>query len=149
MILFLDVDGVLHTRYTYIQKRTGMPAAEPGCELFEHLPMLVEALRPYPYVQIILSTSWVEVFGFEYTKEMTGELSERVVGTTHKDDRIWRSERGLQVEIYAKDNGLNWVALDDDAGGWREWDRLILCPPSGLNQAKVAELVEKIERWEK
>ncbi len=149
LTLFLDFDGVLHPENCVRDKGGVRIEGYPGRSLFDRLPLLVEALRPHPEIQIVLSTTWVKMVGFNKAKLRLGELSERVIGTTQQEDRLGRLQRGSQVEVFAKDNKLNWVALDDDDSGWREWDRLVLCPPDGLNQEKVAELVEKIERWEK
>ncbi len=65
-ILFLDYDGVLHPNEVYLER--GRPVLRGEGELFMWLPPLIDLLRSYPYVQIVLSTSWSRVFGFERAK---------------------------------------------------------------------------------
>jgi hypothetical protein len=53
LILFLDVDGVLHPEG---------PSREPK---FCRLPLLEEWLRGRPGVEVVISSSWREVHPFE------------------------------------------------------------------------------------
>ena len=88
-ILFLDYDGVLHPSevyrnaegYIYLAKEF----ADDGHFLFEHAHFLIQILEKVEQVrpvEIILSTSWVEVLGgLEPTKAfLPAELSQRVKG---------------------------------------------------------------------
>ena len=62
--LFLDFDGVLHPDEVY---RVGgrIVLRVDGFSLFEWSSILDELLAPYPGTQIVLSTSWVRILGFD------------------------------------------------------------------------------------
>lgn len=84
--------------------------------LFEHAPLLVKLLEPYPDVQIVLSTSWVHWRGYEHAPDrLPTELARRCVGATfHKRmsrDAFLQMPRGLQI----------WLAIDDDHSDWPDW----------------------------
>ncbi|MDQ5877834.1 MAG: hypothetical protein QG638_566 [Pseudomonadota bacterium] len=68
MILFLDFDGVLHSSEVYLIRRQPVLRAEEGMTLFQHAPLLVDALAERPDIRIVLSTSWVARLGFDRTK---------------------------------------------------------------------------------
>jgi hypothetical protein len=157
LTLFLDFDGVLHPENCVRGKDGITIKGYPGRALFDRLPMLVEALAPYPDIQIVLSTTWVRMLGFNKAKQRLGELAERVIGATYhsgmRDDGFdgWPTlDRGEQVKTYIIRNKVkHWVALDDDPHGWSDEmeKRLVWCPREGLNPEKIAELIEKIEKY--
>ena len=121
MIIFLDFDGVLHPDAVYSPRNKPLELRAPG-ELFMHAPVLIEALAYYPEAEIVLSTSWVRVLGYERTlKKMPLKLAERVTGATwHKhmvidgqDPFSWMN-RYEQIESHVKRNGIKkWLAIDD------------------------------------
>ena len=121
MILFLDFDGVLHPESVY--RVDGRPTLRGPGTLFEHAQALVDILAPHPDVEIVLSTSWVSVLGFDRTRSwLHPELDRRVVGATyHNHAKTWWHEatRYQQITRYVrlKQPG-HWVAVDDDAEGW-------------------------------
>ena len=145
-VLFLDYDGVLHPNEVYLER--GRPVLRGEGELFMWLPPLIDLLRSYPHVQIVLSTSWSRVFGFERSKRALPEpLIERVVGAT------WHSQMGKcpysgmrlpvswwdeatrfeQILRYVERARLvRWVAVDDQGESWspRYTDHLILTDPN-------------------
>ena len=135
MILFLDYDGVLHPDAAYLVN--GRPQLRAAGSLFMCAPILVEALAPYPQVQIVLSTSWVRVLkSFSRTQAyLPAALQARVIGATwhsamarhhegaHRIDASWFSEltRYAQIARYVARSGLraeHWLAIDDDSEGW-------------------------------
>src|SRR6478752_7009313 len=83
-VVLLDADGVLHPAAILLHDGR-VPVFGPGLDahhLFEHAGLLVEILRPHLDVRIILSTSWVQVFGYEQTRTMLPqELRTRVIGS--------------------------------------------------------------------
>ncbi len=86
--IFLDFDGVLHP--------IGGTVAQ-----FEYAPLLVAALEPHPTAQIVLSTSWVPVFGLDESKDMLpAELQRRVIGATY-DPRYGLHEEWSSLTRYA------------------------------------------------
>ncbi|TFZ08950.1 hypothetical protein EZ216_07350 [Ramlibacter humi] len=123
-----------------------------GHYLFENASLLADLLAPHPDVRILLSTSWVQVFGYQQTVTMLPQvLRTRVIGSCFDPARhgpgYSQVARGYQVLEEVRRRGLTrWVALDDDARGWPEEiaDRLILTNPV-LGIAGPCR--EQLERW--
>ncbi|MCP3722606.1 HAD domain-containing protein [Paraburkholderia sp. CNPSo 3272] len=149
-VLFLDIDGVLHRG---IARRSGnlVVSSAPGfIELFEFAPVLDELLRPYPDVEIVLSSDWAIVLGTQYTVAALplSTLRERVVGATYEDsifnEYFWFVvPRGAQVMDYVSRNSpLTWLAVDDREDGFESHrDRLVHCQTdAGLGDPVVVEL---------
>lgn len=153
MILFLDFDGVLHSSEVYLVKREPVLRAEEGMTLFQHAPLLVEALEQRPDIQIVLSTSWVARLGFDRAKGyLPDALQARVIGATwHRHAGVLKNDwfllsRYVQVESYVRRHRLtHWLAIDDDAEGWPEAERhhLIHCEDaeSGISNEDAYELL--------
>lgn len=131
MILFLDFDGVLHSSEVYLIQRQPVLRAEEGMSLFQHAPLLIEALVKRPDIRIVLSTSWVVKLGFDRTKAyLPKPIQERVIGATwHRHAGVpkndWlRISRYVQIESYVRRHYLtHWLAIDDDAEGWPATER--------------------------
>jgi len=145
-VLYLDYDGVLHPadvrvsptdRRPQVYKR-GQPANHP---LFEHLPLLESVLEPFEQLRIILSTSWVREFSYNFALEqLTPSLQERVIGTTLYP----APARYYCIQIDAEERGIErWLALDDDLNMWPEKELHRVVAPTdrllGLAQPGVAE----------
>lgn len=125
-ILYLDYDGVLHPEPVYRHPRGGMyfGLEHAGHSLFEYAEVLVEALAPYPHVDVVLSTSWVRVLSYSQARAYLPEaLRSRVIGATfHSAMNKFEFDamsRGAQVLADAtRRSATSWVALDDDDEGW-------------------------------
>lgn len=148
-VLFLDYDGVLH-RLGAIRTRRGVVSAGPSITLFEFAPVLVECIAPYPSVEIVLSSSWVRVLGYERAKNaLPTALKERVVGATYhsrySDAWAWPSiGRGVQVLRYVKVHRLTrWVAIDDEIDGFDEFlFHVVQCDEKlGLGELAIQRLL--------
>ena len=162
-VLFLDYDGCLHPMSV---SHTGNKPVLYGesSKLFERAPDLVALLAPYPDVDIVLITDWVERYGAEATiRYLPQPLQERVVGTTDefgdnslkwlglsKFDRIMRYVTGRRIN--------DWLALQHDDGGWPEafMTQLVWSHPElGLAEKKtLVDLKDKLyllnarnQRW--
>ncbi|WP_426399474.1 HAD domain-containing protein [Ralstonia sp. R-29] len=154
-VLFLDFDGCLHP--DNVRRIDGAPVLlTEGSELFEHAGLLVDLLAPYPDLQLVLSTSWVKVFGQdEALRRLPPELQRRVVGTTYeyctdvyewcelsRFDQVMRYFAGKHVE--------SWLALDDDNDRWPEFfEKNLVCPNPrlGLGERRAQEeLADKLAR---
>ena len=124
-VLFLGYDGCLHPiSVEHSDNKPCLP--DKSSKLFEHAPNLVALLAPYPNVDIVLSTDWVQIYGAETSSRYLPEdLRKRVVGTTDefrgeslkpvlmsKFDRIMRYVICRHVRV--------WLALNRDDGGWPE-----------------------------
>jgi HAD domain in Swiss Army Knife RNA repair proteins len=131
VILFLDLDGVLHPDAAYLVK--GRPTLKGEGKLFMWAPLLIKALADFLEVQIVLSMSWARELSFNRARHWLPEqLRACVVGSTwHSALSIKReSFRGLatwwdeatryqQIKRYAARAGLtDWLAIDDQPEGW-------------------------------
>jgi len=149
--LYLDFDGVLHDENVYFHPRRGIYIKTPGRTLFEWMPILEGLLLPHPEVSIILSTSWVRVFSFDFAKnQLSQALQERVIGATyHRREmrKAWFDSlpRGVQIEkdVYRRAPKA-WFAVDDDAVGWPAWCRNNLILASGAHGISDSSVQDKI-----
>jgi hypothetical protein len=155
MILFLDFDGVLHSSEVYLVRRQPVLRDEDGMTLFQHAPLLIEALATRPDIRIVLSTSWVARLGFDRAKGfLPAALQVRVIGATwhrhagiHKNDWFLFS-RYVQIENYVRRHRLtNWLAVDDDAAGWptAEQHHLLHCENAQLGISNEQTLIRLVE----
>lgn len=148
--LFLDFDGVLHPDAVYRVEGKIVLRAN-GLSLFEWAPILDHVLSPYSELQIVLSTSWVRVLGFDKAVEqLPPAIRHRVVGATwHRHGpRGWefltRYEQIIRnVERHAH---ARWLAIDDNDDGWAEQhrDQLVLTDSIlGLGEPAVQQELEQ------
>jgi hypothetical protein len=133
-VLYLDFDGVLHDDAVYVSAKKGIHIDTPGRTLFEWMPMLEQALEPYPEIQIVLSTSWVRGNSFSFAKnKLSQTLEDRVIGATFHNALMQKWDfdnmsRGMQIWAdVVRRKPTAWCALDNDAFGWPTWcrDRLV------------------------
>jgi hypothetical protein len=146
-VLFLDYDNVLHPCDAF-RTRRGIRPSDPDASLFQFAPLLEDLLSPFPELRIVLSTSWVEVLGFDRARDRLPikSLRDRVVGATyhsrHMVAHVWeQTARGIQVRRYVARHRLQrWVALDDrDDGFDGAEEHLVKCRPGmGLGDEAVA-----------
>lgn len=152
-VLYLDFDGVLHHDAVFRHPTGGIyldTEIAPGRCLFEWAEHLVQAIQPFPKLEIVLSTSWVRVVGFTRARDqLPPELRSRVSGATfppyfHSGDAvqsegIYQLERGVEVmQDVCQRRPHEWIAIDDCAEGWpvEHRDRVVLCDPTvGLSDA--------------
>lgn len=150
LLLLLDYDGVLHPSSVFM--KDGGPVLHGEGKLFMWAGLLEEALTPHPDIKIVLSTSWVRVFGFEEAKVcLPPPLQQRVVGGTF-DPHVWFKRwesysRYQQIRHFLGHAGMqNWLAIDDDGYQWEEADRdrLIQTDPElGISEIVVYERLKK------
>jgi hypothetical protein len=141
-LIYLDFDGVLHPADVWYEPDSRQPRLRaPGHTLFESLPVFEAAIAAYPAVQIVLSTSWVQTFGFERTRGyLPDSLRSRVIGATcdPESSDAWRFARMKRYDTIAMDverrRPARWLAVDDDAWlGWPESEHGALAlMPAGL-----------------
>jgi hypothetical protein len=151
-LLYLDFDGVLHHEDVWRHPKKGVyfgPLGQ-GHEFFEHAKQLCTVLAPYPRVQIILSTSWVRMLGYDRaSKQLPKELQARIIGATHhsgmpRDDFVSMRRGGQVLADVRRRQPSAWVALDDDAEGPAGYqDHLVQTDPAmGLLGEGVIEKLE-------
>jgi len=121
--LFVDYDGTLHAGHALIDE-TGQITLDSGRPLFEFAHLLIEMLEPYPSVEIVLTTSWLEALSEQKViSYVPAELARRVVGTTQgRKPRFSYLRDGTGrtdiITCYAFGKRLkNWLAIDDSVFG--------------------------------
>lgn len=129
MILFLDFDGVTH----------GLNGPAFGKRDF-----LWQILRTVPACRVVFSTSWRDRLSVAELTSLAvaggGEdLADRFVGATPLLDEVRKATRQAEITAWLEANGHTetpWLAIDDEPGLFEQgFQNLILCPPSGLNEA--------------
>lgn len=145
MLIFLDFDGVLHTK-------DEMP--------FVRLDLFEAFVLARPGVDVVISASWRETLDLPILLDVFSEaFQERILGVTpvfretHRefvdDARTVLSEPGIrqrEIEAYvaAHHPGRPWVALDDLPKLFLGTERL-LHVPNGLDETVLAELDRRIQ----
>ncbi|MFM0152887.1 HAD domain-containing protein [Paraburkholderia sediminicola] len=121
--LFVDYDGTLHAGHGLIDE-AGRITLDTGRPLFEFVQLLVDLLAPYPSVEIVLTTSWLQKLSEDKViAYLPAELTRRVVGTTQgRKPRFSYLLDGTGrtdiITCYAFGKRLkHWMALDDSVYG--------------------------------
>jgi hypothetical protein len=135
-LIYMDLDGVVHPARGERGPR-GFQLHAPGHALFESLPSFEKAIALYLFIKIVLSTSWVQVYGFERTRDLLpASLQSRIIGATWQSRRLHVGDfadatRYAQIKRDVEFRGPeHWLAIDDDPLGWSENERdaLVLVP---------------------
>jgi hypothetical protein len=121
--LFVDYDGALHSGHAVLDA-DGLVSLDSGRPLFQYAPLLIEMLEPYPAVEIVLTTSWLEAMPTEKViAYLPPELARRVVDTTKgRKARFSYMQNGSGrtdiITSYAFGKRLcRWLAIDDSVYG--------------------------------
>ncbi len=141
MILFLDIDGVLH------------PDPPQPDQRLRSLPRLVAILRDFPQVDVVISSLWREKLSLDQLRELfPADLRVRIIDVTPITERIdgWlpaRREGEILEWLEHSDRASEpWIALDD--AGWQftqHRDRLVECVfYDGLDDRAETLLREKL-----
>jgi hypothetical protein len=135
-ILFLDVDGVLHPA----------PDVRTSLTHFCWLSILARALAPFDDVNVVVHSSWRDVYDLNELREMLDALGPRVLGVTTGTAR-WES-----IEAWVRlhqGRVRSFRVLDDMPGEFPDPAplELILCKPDlGVSdpevQARMREWLE-------
>jgi hypothetical protein len=149
MVLFIDIDGVLHPRP--IIGRTGEH------ELFASLHLLEDVLRQVPHVEVVISSSWRERHPFDEMREYFAEdLRDRIVDVTPlpplADVPPHLSDHQRHAECLAwltrhRPAGTRWVALDDNAEEFAPGceNLLLVDGTQGLTPESAAQLLHCLQ----
>lgn len=144
MILFLDIDGVLHPLFP----RRDRPAAESMP--LAYLPRLASVLREHPHVQIVISSTWRISRSLEQLQQLfPHDLQHRVIGATpalNEDARHGGREWEALSWLDAHPQHTEWLALDDCAPCWSSLWKVVLCEDGFRDAEEVAlrELLSNI-----
>lgn len=112
MVVFLDFDGVLHPEPCYEKDR-----------LFCCLPRFENALLDFPFVDIVISSTWRETRTLPELRALfSPSFAGRIIGVTpswkdHQNllERIGY-QRQTEIEAWLRESGepwRPWVAIDD------------------------------------
>lgn len=128
MILFLDLDGVLHPQYD------GEPTPEDV--VFCHLPRFEAILRDYPDVEIVISSAWRHQFTIEqlrarFSPDVAARITDMTPQIEHFDGQYLPAQREGEILAWISASGREdepWVALDDAVWQFhRHRDRVVAC----------------------
>lgn len=143
MIIFLDIDGVLHPE----------PCARP--ELLRELPRLETVLRDFPEAQVVVSSTWRDTRTLgELQSLFSPDVAAQVIGVTPAwrdlDQVVYSYQRQAEVEAWLRANRSPWdrfVVLDDRAWLFSPfYAPLLLCDPAtGLDNLVEHRLRDRLE----
>lgn len=164
-VIFLDFDGVLNSQGSFVyetqlRERFAAKSKEQGekgpqgpvnqtlCNVCTANFQLV--LEQYPDVQIVISSTWRELFSIDWLKEKLASYhidSSRVIGITPSE---WGNYRGAEIKIWLNEHPevTHYVIIDDNDDGLTEnhgahrfvqttWD-------GGMTFAHAKELIAKL-----
>lgn len=108
MLLFLDIDGVLHP----IARRAGPLSCLPAFEA---------VLREFEYVEVVIISSWRLEYDLAQLRSMfSADIAPRLVDVTPNRATIMASaepyRREREIEDWLRENGREyepWLVLDD------------------------------------
>lgn len=156
IVLYLSFDGCLHSRDCRFDNGSGEYIGTDGYRLFEHVPLLEEILSPFPEIKIVLSTSWVFLFGKTTAmKWLSQNIRKRVIGATFSTQMnrmsYYSNSRGIQILFdVEKRRPKNWLALDDDTEPWvlgTQSNFVQTDPELGISDPRVIRLIrQRLER---
>ena len=111
MILFLDIDGVLHPS-------SGSTPFVPAC-----VSVLETLLSDCPDIEIVITSSWREEKSLPELKALLGtQIGSRVIGITPViDEPFLHHVRFHETQAYLADSDqpdAPWVAVDDEIGNY-------------------------------
>ena len=141
-IVFLDIDGVLHppgavtftiTKDRYLQV--------VGTELFRWTHHLLEILKDFPEVRIIIHSSWRTVFGWNYIKDtLPSDIIDLTLGVTNEGIAI----RYMSILDTVEEFGItDYVILDDEhkAFPWEIKELIRVYPEVGMSHDLTKDLL--------
>jgi hypothetical protein len=127
MILFLDIDGVLHP---FFPREDRIDAEN---QHLSYLPHFETVLRDFPAVRLVIASDWRKRHTLDELRHLLGDLGSRLIGATPVLEKIgldWTGHRQREAMAWLEAEGLadvRWIALDDDAENYLPDAPLILC----------------------
>ncbi len=136
MIIFLDFDGVLHPS----------PSGERG--IFFHLDRFEAVLREFPFVKVVISSSWREGYPEDVVTGIFSEdIQRRILGITPLGDGEPPFHRHAEIQAWLSETAYRgpWIALDDAKNEFPEnCEQLLLCQTAVGFDDKVAQQLRAI-----
>lgn len=140
-VVYLGISGVLHPSWSFYRYVHGREADEDGHRKYQSVGALDRALRGWPGVRIILTSTQPWDKALPAVLEELGPLARRVDGFTFEDLTTrapskgrhgrpmydvdyWRLSKGQIVHTHVEWlRPTAWIALDDEDLGWSDEDR--------------------------
>lgn len=149
MILFLDIDGVLHPKP--VIGRSG------ETDLFCSLDLLEDVLRQAPHVQVVISSSWREHHALDEMREyFSPALRHRIIDVTPVAPLTTMPEHLAGLPRHAeclawlaqhRPAGTPWLALDDTPEQFAPncAQLLLISGHLGLTAESACELLARLQ----
>jgi len=118
-LVFLDIDGVMHSVDRVQANHTSTGIEYTGDRLFEHLPLLGRILDQCPDVSVIISSSWRDSHTLPELRGFFGDWGHRVIGVTASIEPVdsTPANRFQECRMLAEQLGVSeWVMVDDQPG---------------------------------
>lgn len=118
-LIFLDIDGVMHSVDRVQANHTSTGIEYTGDRLFEHLPLLGRILDQCPDVSVIISSSWRDSHTLPELQGFFGNWGHRVIGVTASIEPLGSTpaNRFQECRMLAEQLGASeWVMVDDQPG---------------------------------
>lgn len=171
--LYLGISGVCHPSESLYDLVFGRSPWQDGHSRYQSVPVLEAALRPWPEVELILTSSQPWAHGLASVLQDLGQLlARRVTGYTYEDlttkaKRTFRTRNGSTRTVGFSDEDYwrmnkaqivaahvawrrpkRWVAVDDDSILWSDEvrkDKLVLTDGClGLNDSAVQDRLKTV-----
>lgn len=146
MVIFLDIDGVLHLEF--------IPGSTPGkvrvnTEHFTHLANFEAVVSDFPGIDIVISSSWrINHSLDELRNNFSNDIAYRIIGVTPVVPTRTLARRELEIKqwlAHAGRSGERHLAIDD----WpplfsQEFDSLFWVNPETAFDADAALALRQI-----
>ena len=171
--LYLGISGVCHPSESLYRLLRGRSPWQDGHAKYQSVPVLEAALKRWPEVEVILTSTQPWVHGLTHVlRELGPGLAQRVVGYTYEDltkkvkrtvltrsgstrtigfsnEDYWRMNKAqIVAEHVAWRHPVRWVAIDDEDILWPSdvrRDRLVLVDGClGLEDAKAQDRLQTV-----
>lgn len=145
MILFLDVDGVLHPAVNY-------DAALLLCKL----PLLEEVLRRHLDVDVVISSTWRENRTLTELRALfSSDIAHRIIGVTPQwldiqdDESSGTYVRQAEVESWLRQHKRTWeqwLAVDDQKHLFKPFcaNLFLTDAKTGLTEINCSKLIQRL-----
>jgi len=145
MLLFLDLDGVLHPHIGYRPEL-----------LMCRLPILEDVLRASPSVEVVISSTWRMTRTLDELKSLFSlDIGPRIIGKTpnwrdiHEDMTYGTFQREAEIRAWLHAAGRaweSWIALDDQPSLYRPFCKNLILTNSatGLTQDDCELLTKRL-----
>lgn len=144
MILFLDIDGVLHPA----PNTAPMQSHDAG--ILCHVDRFESIMRDFPEWWIVISSGRRLRNGLDVLRALFSEdIAARIIGVTPEialTTTFWRQREIEQYLDNTNQKTISWIALDDNAGYFTPGlPNLVLCNmATGIDDAVEAQLRFKL-----